>query len=375
MNNSLPGIADRASTAADQFEPLFWYITAWTALGTIIVAVLLVWFCIAYRRSSRGPISTPRILGSHRLELFWTLTPLLIFLTFYVWGAKNYSDAVHVPPDAPEIFVIGKQWMWKAQYPGGQRVIIGGNPGNMAEEDRAQIGSLVLPINRPVKVTFISEDVIHDFGVPAFRQKIDVLPGRYVSTWYQPTKLGEYHVFCDQYCGTWHSLMVGKIKVVPQDEFDAFIQGRGGPQGSPNPVDGSLAQKGWQHFQRLQCQSCHTPNAASGSKLHPRAPSLEGLYGRDVPIEGGGSVVADEAYIRESIVNPRAKVVEGWKGVMPGNYESQVTEEELAQLVAYIRTLRPGEMIPPNDRAPAPYGAPRVTTPPAPPSGSSGGKQ
>jgi len=372
VNTSLPGLAERASTTADNFEPLFWYIVAVTGLGTLLVCGLLAYCCVAYRRTARGPVSTPRILGSHRLELFWTVTPLLIFLTFYVWGVWVYDRAVQVPPDAPEIFVIGKQWMWKAQYPGGQRVIIGGNPANMTEEDRAHIGALVLPINRPVRVTFISEDVIHDFGVPAFRQKIDVIPGRYVTTWYEPNKLGVFNVFCDQYCGTEHSLMVGKIRVVPQDEFDAFIQGKGGAQGSPNPVDGSLAFKGWQHFQRLQCQSCHTPNAASGTNLHPRAPSLEGLYGQTVPLDGGGSAVADEAYLRESIVNPRAKVVEGWKPVMPGNYESQVTEEELAQVVAYIRWLKAGQMIAPNDRAPAPYGAPRVTTPPA--GSSSGGK-
>lgn len=374
MNNALPGLAERASTTAERFEPLFWYIVGWTGAGIILVCILLSIFCIQFRRTKRGPVSTPRILGSHRLELFWTVTPLMVFLTFYVWGVHVYDNAVHTPPDVPEIFVIGKQWMWKAQYPGGQRVIVGGNPANMTEEERKSIGALVLPLDRPVKVTFISEDVIHDFGVPAFRQKIDVLPGRYVSTLYQPTKLGEFHVFCDQYCGTWHSLMVGKIRVVPPDEFEAFIQGQGGAQGSPNPVDGSMAHKGWQHFQRLQCQSCHTPNAAAGSREHPRAPSLEGLYGRTVPLKGGGSVVADEAYIRESIVNPRAKVVEGWEGVMPGNYESQVTEEELAQLVAYIRTLKAGGMIAPNDRAPAPFGAPRNTPTPTPPSGSPGGK-
>jgi cytochrome c oxidase subunit 2 len=366
----LPAIADRASVMADMFEPLFWYITFWTAGGFLLVCALLAVFCVAYKRKP-GNIATPRILGSHRLELFWTLTPLVIFLTFYAWGVYVYDKAVHIPADAPEVFVIGKQWMWKAQYPGGQRVIIGGNPKNMTEEDRANIGSLVLPLGRPVKVTFISEDVIHDFGVPAFRQKIDVIPGRYVSTWYQPTKLGEFHVFCDQYCGAWHSLMVGKIKVVPPDEFDQFLEGKGGPQGSPNPVDGSLAHKGWQHFQRLQCQTCHVPNAGAGTRLHPRAPTLEGLWERTVPLEGGGAVVADDQYIRTSIVNPRKHVVEGWKAIMPGNYGTQVSEADLNELVAYIKWLRPGTQLPPADRSPGPVGAPRVT----PKDTTSGGKQ
>jgi cytochrome c oxidase subunit 2 len=373
VNGPLPGIAERASTVADQFEALFWYITFWTGGATVLVALVLAYFCVKYKRNSSG--STPRILGSHRLELFWTITPLLIFFTFYAWGAVIYDSVVHPPKDAPEILIIGKQWMWKAQYPNGERVIIGGNPAVMTPEEAQSIGALVLPIDRPVKVTFISEDVIHDFGVPAFRQKIDVIPGRYVSTWYHPTKLGEFHVFCDQYCGTWHSLMVGKIKVVPQDEFERFLQGEGGAQGSPNPVDGSAAHRGWQHFQRLQCIDCHVPNAAAGTKIHPRAPSLEGLFGRtNVPLKGGGSVTADESYIRESILNPRAKVVEGWEGVMPGNYDSQVTEEELADLIAYIKWLKSGGTIPPNERAVPPYGAPRIT-PPATPSGSPGGKQ
>jgi len=369
----LPAIAERASVMADLFEPLFWYITAWTTAGFLLVCALLTWCCVAYRRKP-GRISTPRILGSHRLELFWTVTPLLVFLTFYAWGVYVYDYAVHPPADAPEVYVIGKQWMWKAQYPNGQRVIIGGNPKNMTEEDRQNIGALVLPLNRPVKVTFISEDVIHDFGVPAFRQKIDVIPGRYVSTWYQPTKLGEFHVFCDQYCGAWHSLMVGKIKVVPAAEFDAFLEGKGGAQGSPNPVDGSLADKGWKHFQRLECQSCHMPNAAIGTGKHPRAPNLEGLFGRDVPIRGGTTIRADEQYLRDSIVNPGKHIVEGWERAMPGNYGTMVSEEDLNALIAYIKWLRPGTQLGPNNNSVAPYGAPRETKAPET-NKSPGGKQ
>ena len=156
------------------------------------------------------------------------------------------------------------------------------------------------------------------------------------------------------------------------DEFDKFLEGKGGLQGSPNPVDGSLAHRGWQHFQRLQCQSCHMPNAGAGTKVHPRAPSLEGVFGRQVPLRGGGTVTADEQYIRDSIVNPRKHVVEGWEPIMPGNYGSQVTEDELAEVVAYIKWLRPGTQLAPNDRAVPPDGAPRVTPPPPV---STGGKQ
>lgn len=371
MNTSLPALPVSASEVGDRFEPLFWYIVAVTTAGTLLVGLLLTVFCVQYRRQNTTG-STPRILGSHRLELFWTVTPLMLFLTFFVWGVYVYDRAVQIPTDIPEIQIIGKQWMWKAQYPNGQRVIIGGNPKNMSEEDRKYIGALVLPLGKPVKVTFISEDVIHDFGVPAFRQKIDVLPGRYVSTWYNPTQLGEFHVFCDQYCGTWHSLMVGKVRVVPPAEYEEWLEGKGGAQGSENPVDGSPAFRGWQHFQRLQCQGCHLANIGQGTQRAQRAPNLEGLFGREVPLKGGTSVVADEQYIRESIVNPRAKVHEGWEPIMPGNYESQVTEEELRDVVAYIKWLKPGQSIPPNDKFPAPDGAPRETKPASPSAG--GGK-
>jgi cytochrome c oxidase subunit 2 len=361
MNTSLPLLPERASTMADKFEWLFWYITIATAAGTLLVCLALTIFCIKYRRGATTG-STPRILGSHALELGWTITPLLIFLTFYAWGAKVYDYVVHPPEDAMEIYVIGKQWMWKAQYPNGQRVIIGANDPNMEEPGWKNIGRLVLPIDRPVKLTFISEDVIHDFGVPAFRTKIDVLPGRYVSTWYLPNRLGEYTVFCDQYCGTWHSKMVGKIAVVSQGEFEAFLRGENSAQGpgTKHAVDGSLAWEGQQLFRKLQCSECHT------NDTHARAPNLEELFGSKVTLETGETVVADEDYIIESILRPRAKVVQGWKPIMP-HYEGQVSAEDLNKVVAYIKSLRRGGTIKKNENFPPPVGAP---TQPQAPSGS-----
>jgi cytochrome c oxidase subunit 2 len=290
-------------------------------------------------------------LGSEKLEITWTIIPMIIFLTFFAGGVYVFNYAAHAPRDAMEVFVIGKQWMWKAQYPNGQRVIIGGNPANMSDEERSSIGRLVLPVGRPVKITLTSEDVIHDFGVPAFRSKIDVLPGRYTSAWYHPTRTGEYHIFCDQYCGTWHSLMVGKVAVVEQNEFDDWLAGLTPLQGTQNAVDGSLASEGRQLFLKLQCIKCHSADAQG------QAPVLEGLYGSRIPLEGGEFKEVDDSYIQESILKPRAKIARGWKPIMP-SYEGQVSPEDLNALVAYIRSLQPNTTPNWTDRFPAPNGAP-----------------
>jgi cytochrome c oxidase subunit 2 len=362
-------LPERASTLADQFEFLFWYITVTSTVVGLGVYAAIGYFCVRYRRPyGEKPTATPRILGSHKLELAWTVMPLFVFLSYFAWGLMVYDHATHVPPDAEEVYIIGKQWMWKAQYPNGQRIIIGGNPANMTEAQRKSIGKLVLPINKPVKLTLISEDVIHDFGVPAFRSKIDVLPGRYTTVWYQPTRLGEYHIYCDQYCGTWHSLMVGKIAVVPQEDYRDWLQGFKPLQGSDNAVDGSLAQQGQQLFLKLQCINCH----GAGGK--GKAPRLEGKYGIIEELAGGGREVIDDEYIVESIRKPRLKAVEGWEKIMPAYDESMVSAEEMNALVAYIRSLKNNGSAPKNTQQfPAPVGAPTGdrTTSPIPP----GGKQ
>ena len=360
MNWILPPVPVMASALAARFEALFWYITIVTAIGGLLVYAALLYFCVAYRRGVTTG-STPRILGSTRLEIAWTILPTIIFFTFFAWGVTVYNYAAHPPEDSYEIFIIGKQWMWKAQYPDGQRVIIGGNPKNMTELERKSIGRLVVPIGRPVKLTMTSEDVIHSFGLPAFRIKMDVLPGRYTSLWFEATRLGEYHLFCDQYCGTWHSLMVGKIAVVPQDEFDEFLRGTRPLQGTENPVDGSLAFEGRKLFLKLQCIECHT------GKPTARAPVLEGLYGTRVPLKGGGGEIADEAYIRESILKPRAKVVEGWEPIMP-SFQGQVTPQDLDALVEYIRSLRRGTTPDQTERTHPPVGAPTERPEPKSPS-------
>ena len=337
-----PLIPEAASTLAERWEPLFWFIFVITGAATVLVAVLLTYFCFKYRKRAEGE-ETPRILGSHRLELFWTLTPLVIFLFMFGWGVSVYNYALRVPPDAPEIYIVGKRWMWKVQYPTGQR----------------EINEIHLLVGQPVKVTITSEDVIHSVGIPAFRIKTDAVPGRYVSTWYHPTKTGTFHLFCDQYCGEGHSRMVGKVHVLDREQYEQWLLGKTAGDG---PLDGSLAWEGRKHFLRLQCSGCHNVGPEQ------RAPVLEGLYRQRVPLRGGGSVVADEGYIRESILNPNAKVVEGWNypSIMP-TYKGRLAhgelseEEVLIRLIAFIKTLGPGQTPVRTEEFPPPVGAPAPT--------------
>ncbi len=340
----------QASEFAAGYDLFFWYITAVIVGGAAVVFAMLAGFSYLYAR--RTPTDkTPRILGSTKVEVIWTVIPFLFFMSFFVIGVRLYNEQVKIPPDAPEYFVAGKQWMWKMQHPDGVREIDELHLPICDERDAS--GTLTEP---GVKITATSEDVIHDFGVPAFRSKIDVIPGRYSQAWYQPTKLGEYHIYCDQYCGTWHSLMVGKIKVVGEGEFDEWLMGHTPLQGTVNPVDGSLGHEGRQLFLKLQCINCHSATPTG------KAPVLEGLYGTRVPLKGGGAEVADDTYIIESIRRPRLKVVDGWEAVMPAYDESQVSAEELNALVAYIRSLKKGTTPDRTDRFPAPNGAPTERT-------------
>ena|SRR5947209_10047555 len=323
----LPIFPDQASKQAGQVDTLFFVILGITGAVGLLVTVLLLGFSARYRR--RSPFDkTPRITGFPLLEWGWTLAPVGVFGFMFAWGAIVYSQNLRPPPDSYEVFVVGKQWMWKAQHPGGQR----------------EINALHLPAGRPVKVTFISEDVIHDFGIPAFRQKVDVIPGRYVSTWYLPTEPGEYHLFCNQYCGTGHADMVGTIYVQKPDEYAAWLR---------EQAEGSAALEGRKLFLKLQCVACHSADAEA------RAPVLEALYGRTVPLRGGGTAVADAGYIRESILYPGKQVVEGYENIMP-TFQGQVTEDEVLQLIAYIRSLGPGQTPSRNEAFPPPVGTPRA---------------
>ena len=308
-----PLFPERASTVAERVDNLYFLLVAVSAFFSILIFLLIFVFALRYRRKQPDEIPRP-IHGSLRLELFWSIGPGLIALSMFFWGTVIYFRNADVPPGAMEIYVVGKQWMWKLQHPEGQR----------------EINELHVPVGRPVRLTMTSEDVIHSFYVPAFRVKMDVLPGRYTSLWFQPTKPGKYHLFCAEYCGTQHSGMGGWVYVMEEIDYENWLSGA--------PTGETMSQAGARLFQRMGCQTCHRADAPG------RGPVLEGVYGTRVRFENGESVMADEAYLRESILRPNARVVAGYRTQMP-TFQGQIAEEGLLQLIAYIKSLRPTERI------------------------------
>jgi cytochrome c oxidase subunit 2 len=311
MWTDLPLLPEQASTFAREVDALFFVLVGLSALFATLIFVLILVFAVRYRRRSED--ERPRaILGDLRLELTWSLIPGVMGLGVFVWSAHLFYTMQTPPRDAIEIFVVGKQWMWKLQHPSGKR----------------EINELHVPVGHPVRLTMTSEDVIHSFFIPAFRMKMDVLPGRYTSAWFEPTKPGEYHLFCAEYCGTEHSRMIGRIVAVEPSDYEAWLTG--GTRGE------TMAEAGERLFQRYACVTCH--RADSGA----RGPLLNGVFGKTVKLEGGREATADEAYLRESIVNPNAKVLEGYKAIMP-TFAGQISEEGILQLIAYIKTLEAAE--------------------------------
>jgi len=305
---SMPLLPERASSYAGEVDALFYFIVAVTVFFTVAVSIAVVYFAVKYRR--RSDADRPQeIHGSLALELTWTLIPLGIVVVMFVWGAKVFFHMNRPPDDAMTVSVVGKRWMWKLQHPTGQR----------------EINELHVPVGRSVKLVITSEDAIHSFFVPAFRIKKDAVPGRYNVAWFRATKTGTYHLFCAEYCGTEHSKMTGRVVVMEPEAYQTWLAG-GPPPESPVVAGEKL-------FTELNCATCHRPDSAG------RGPVLQGLFGRPVKLASGDTVVADEAYVRESVVYPAAKVVAGYQPVMP-TYQGQVSEEQLIALVAYIESLQ-----------------------------------
>ncbi len=335
----LPLFPEQASTFAPEVDHLLYFLLIVAAFFTLVIFGAIFYFAVRYRRRSDREL--PRFVHTGlTLEIVWSVIPFGLTMVMFTWGASVFFRESRPPDDALPIYVVAKQWMWKLQHMEGQR----------------EINELHIPVGRAVKLTMTSEDVIHSFFVPAFRTKEDVVPGRYSTTWFQPTKPGKYHLFCAEYCGTNHSRMIGWIYVMQPQDYENWLSG-----GAPA---GSLAENGQKLFQDLACANCHKPDGSG------RCPTLVGLFGKTVQLAGGATVKADEAYIRESILRPAAKIVAGYQPIMP-TFQGLVTEDGVLQLVEYIKSLAPKPAGAAG--APGPEGAAAPEAAPAKAGGGPGG--
>ncbi len=299
-------IPPEASKIAPQVDALLVFMTLVSLVGLTLVALLVTTFSILYRRE-RNPVAT-QIEGSTLLEATWTIIPLGLFLVMFVWGSVLYFRIYTPPPNAMNIYVVGKQWMWKAEHPGGQH----------------EINSLHVPIGQPVQLTLISQDVFHSFSLPAFRVKREAIPGRYTTVWFEATEVGTYHLFCSQYCGTSHSAMIGNVVVMTPDDYKKWLDS------STSGV--SLAQNGERLFASLSCTACHN------GRPDARGPSLANVYGSKLTLSNGEHVQVDDEYLRQAILNPSAHITQGYAPIMP-TYQGQISEEGIFSLVEYIKGL------------------------------------
>ncbi|GAA4468021.1 cytochrome c oxidase subunit II [Novipirellula rosea] len=313
MNQSLRLLPDAASRSATEVDIISLTLLGITTFFSVAIALAIIFLVARYwhnRDVNRESTSTNRMHWI--VELTWSIGPLIILLAVFAWGAALYIKEHRPPSDAIEIYVVGKQWMWKISHQNGRR----------------EINSLHVPTGQPVRLTMISEDVIHSFFVPAFRTKRDVLPGRYTTLWFEPTKPGVYHLFCAEYCGTEHSKMIGEVIVQTPQEYAGWLAAE---------ESESLAQRGRRQFEAMGCLQCHGGFIGNESPA-VAGPPLTGLYGRTVMLSDGESVIADEAYIRRSLLDPQADVHAGFKPLMP-SYDGKLQPEQIMEITAYLKSI------------------------------------
>jgi len=327
-----PLIPEQASSVAKEYDYLFALLTGLTVFFTVVVGLLVVIFAVKYRETNKNVSRKRPVHENLKVEIAWTVVPLFMALGVFAWGASLYVKQRTPPKDATEIYVIGKQWMWHIQHPNGVR-----------ENNR-----LTVPVGKPIMLTMIAQDVIHAFYVPEFRQQFMVVPGRYTQMWFEPTREGEFKLFCNMYCGTLHSQMVGYVRVVSPDKYQAFLAS-GGEDLTPRAP--TMAEKGKELFDQMNCGSCHGPSDTADG------PSLVGIYGKRRQLSTGEAVVANDDYIRDAIVHTGKAVTAGYE-VMP-SYEGQFSEEQILYLLTYIRSI--GEAVTPG----GPAGSGPATTPSA----------
>jgi cytochrome c oxidase subunit II len=325
MDTGFQLFPDQASSFAANTDALYGFLVVLSAFFTVLIFMAIAFLAFYYRRAAVR--NRTRHVGAKYwiLEVTWIAIPFLLTMVMFVWGAAAFFEQRVMPQNAIEINVIGKQWMWKIFHAQG----------------RNEINELHVPVGQPVVLRMISEDVIHSFFVPAFRVKMDVLPGRYTSMWFQATQPGEFHLFCTEYCGTDHADMRGRVVVMQPADYAEWLAG--GEQQAPVTAGEEL-------FTQNRCDTCHFQGG------QPRGPSLVNLFGQPVRLANGETVTADEAYLRESILTPAAKVVAGFQPVMP-TFEGQLSEEQIFHLIQYIKSL---------SVTPADTGQPAPTEVPAP---------
>lgn len=314
---SFPIFPVDASTYGAEVDRIFLVLTVLTVFFTTLVLGLMVFFAIRYRRGSRASRVNPSY-GDLRLELAWSLGPMFLALLVFAWSSRPYSYVYRPPADAMEIFVIGKQWMWHIQHANGIR----------------EMNQLHIPEDRAIKLTMISQDVIHGFYIPAFRTKRDVLPGRYNTVWFEATRTGKFHLFCSEYCGTNHSEMGGWVYVMKPADFDQWEENSNTLEAAEHQT---MTQMGSDLFQNLGCESCHSTSATA------RGPSLNGLYGSTAALANGGTATVDDNFIRSAIINPHGQQIAGFPDIMEaypvGTAPGDLSEEQVLSLVAYIKSL------------------------------------
>lgn len=301
-----PLFPEQASTVAPEVDTLYFALIGLSVVFILTIGGAAVYFMARYRAKSNADRHGMQA-SNLKLEALFIGSALIVSLTFFFWGAHTYLKISHVPDGALEYFVLGKQWMWKVQYPQGQR----------------EINRMHVPVNRPILLRMTSQDVIHSFYVPDFRIKQDVVPGRYTTMWFEATRIGTYKLECAEYCGTNHSVMRGEVVVLSQTDYEKWLAGQ--------TTQTSPAASGERIFARAGCSGCHDP----ASPVH--APDLDGLFGREVNLSNAQKIVADESYIRDSILLPEKQVVAGYAPIMP-SFEGQLSEQEIFDLVEYIKS-------------------------------------
>ncbi len=319
MNFDIPLFPESASSLASQVDNIYFFALGVSVVFSVLIAGTIFFFASRYKRRRVDEMGTPEQTNM-MLELTWSVIPLLIMLFMFAWGTKVYLESYRVPRDADQYYVVGKRWMWKFQHPEGNR----------------EINTFHVPKGRPIELIITSEDVIHSLFIPAFRMKRDAVPGRYNTAWFEATKTGTYDIFCAEYCGTEHSLMVGKVIVMEPYEYDDWLQG--------NKPEQSLASSGAELFEAKACHTCHRLDS------NARAPILANIAGKPRLLQNGKTVDATDTYLRESIMNPKAKIVAGYQPIMP-TFQGQLTEEQLLELISYIKNLGADQAQTPADPA------------------------